>query len=432
MVLRPSRDFGDGATSAGAVLRHRSHWEAGMKRYSHLLAGGLGWLTAFALVLGVMPGVGVARAAPAEQAGQFIKVTVRAGDNLAKYTRIYGVTGAALRGANPQLVDPNIIHPGDIITIPVIHTTTPSLTTPFFYTVQAGDTLLSVARRFEQYPDVIAQTNGLQNDVLVLGRTLLLPAGPHVHFAVQGETLRTIAARYGTTVDFLLTGNSLPNPDRIFVAQPIFIPIIYGALPVAVTPVSVPAPTAAPGATAVPGATATPAPTAIPGSNPNWIRVTVRSGESFVTYVTRFGVTAGLLRQANPQILDPNVIFPGNTVFVPVVVSFTPSRTTPFFYVVQGGETAASISGKFEMTSDTLTRANGGANFAVGSTILVPAGPHLYTVKAGETLSSIAAKFGATVDVLLGANSIPNPNTLPVGQQLVIPTQFNKTPLPFG
>jgi lysozyme len=310
-----------------------------------------------------------------------------------------------------------------------VSTTTPSLTTPFFYTVQAGDTLLVIARRFEQYPDVIATANALQNDVVVVGRTLLMPAGPHLHFTVQGETLRTIAARYGTTVDFLLTGNSLPNPDRIFVNQPIFIPIRYNAAPIPITPLATPVPN-----TPVPGATPTagPSPTPIPGSNPNFIRVTVRAGESFVTYVARYGVTGGVLRQANPQILDPNLIFPGNIVIVPVLVSNTPSRTTPFFYGVQGGETAASIAAKFEMTADTLTRANPGANFAAGSTILVPAGPHLYAVRQGDTLSGIAAKFGTTVDVLLGANSIPNPNTLPVGQQLTIPTQFNKQPLPYN
>ena len=397
-----------------------------MKKNTTLLAGSLGWLTALALVLG-LGGAGVVRAAPAEQAGQFIKVTVKAGDNLAKYTRIYGVTGAALRGANPQLVDPNLIHPGQVITIPVAQTNTPSLTTPFFYVVQAGDTLLKVARRFEQYPDIISGVNALQNDVLVLGRTLLMPAGPHVHYAVQGETLRSIAARYGATVDFLLTGNSLPNPDRIFVDQPIFIPIRYGAAPIAITGVATPVP-----ATAAPGATAGPSPTPVPGSNPNFIRLTVRSGESFVTYVARYGVTGGLLRQANPQILNPNLIFPGNTVIVPVIVSFTPSRTTPFFYAVLGGENANTIAAKFEMTADTLTKANPGANFAVGSTVLIPAGPHLYTVKAGDTLSSIAAKFATTTDVLLGANSIPNPNTIALGTKLVIPTQFNKTPLPFS
>jgi LysM repeat protein len=401
-----------------------------MKRNSNLMAGGLGWLTALTLVLAIALGTAastpVARAAPAEQSGDLIKVIVRAGDNLAKYTRIYGVTGGALRAANPQLVDPNIILPGQTITVPVVSTTTPSLTTPFFYTVQSGDTLLALARRFEQYSDVIAQANALQNDVLVLGRTLLIPAGPHVHFAVQGETLRIIAARYGTTVDFLLTGNNLPNPDRIFVAQPIFIPIRYGAAPIPITAVTTPVPN-----TPAPGATPTAGPSPTPIGNPNFIHVTVRAGESFVTYVARYGVSGGVLRQANPQILDPNLIFPGNTVIVPVITSFTPSRTTPFFYVVQGGETAASLAARFEMTADTLTRANPGANFAAGSTILVPAGPHLYAVRAGDTLGGIAAKFGTTVDVLLGANSIPNPNTVPVGQQLTIPTQFNKQPLPY-
>jgi LysM repeat protein len=252
-----------------------------------------------------------------------------------------------------------------------------------------------------------------------------------LHFTVAGETMRSIAARYGTTVDFLLTGNSLPNPDRIFVGQPIFIPIQYGKAPLPITgaPTAVP-PTAAPGATATAAPTAGPAPTPI--GNPNFIHATVRAGESFVTYVARYGVTGGVLRAANPQILDPNLIFPGNTVIVPVLTSFTPSRTTPFFYTVAAGETAASLAARFEMTADTLTKANPGANFAAGSTILVPAGPHLYTVKAGDTVSSIAAKFGATADVVLGANSIPNPNTLPVGQQLVIPTQFNKQPLPYN
>lgn len=399
-----------------------------MKRHSNFGAGGLSWLTVLALLLGLVVSARVVRAAPTEQNGQFIQVVVRAGDNFAKYTRLYGVSGGAIRTANPQIPDPNIIHPGQTITIPVVSTTTPSLTTPFFYTVQAGDTLLSIARRFEQYPDVIAQANGLQNDVVVAGSTLLLPAGPHLHYAVQGETMRTIAARYGTTVDFLLTGNNLPNPDRIFVNQPIFIPIRYNAAPIAITPVATPVPnTPAPGATP----TAGPSPTAVPGSNPNFIRVTVHAGESFVTYVARYGVTGGVLRQANPQILDPNLIFPGNTVIVPVLASNTPSRTTPFFYVVQGGESAASLAGKFEMTADTLTRANPGANFAAGSTILVPAGPHLYAVRQGDTLGGIAGKFGTTVDVLLGANSIPNPNTLPVGQQLTIPTQFNRQPLPY-
>ncbi len=196
-----------------------------------LLASVLGWVAALVLV-GAVARAGVAQAAPGAQAGSLITVTVKAGDNLAKYTRLYGVSGASLRAANPQLKDPNLIFPGQIITIPVVQSFTPSLTTPFYYVVQSGDQLNSLAKQFEQYPDVIAQANSLKNNVLIVEQTLLIPAGPHLHYTVAGETLRSIGARYGVTVQFLLTGNNLPNPDRIFIGQPIFVPLIYNAAPV--------------------------------------------------------------------------------------------------------------------------------------------------------------------------------------------------------
>jgi spore germination protein len=64
------------------------------------------------------------------------------------------------------------------------------------------------------------------------GTTLLVPAGPHLYTVKAGDELRTIAARYGTTVEFLLTGNNLPNPDRIYIGQLIFIPVQYHAQPI--------------------------------------------------------------------------------------------------------------------------------------------------------------------------------------------------------
>jgi LysM repeat protein len=407
-----------------------------MKRRSLLLATAFGCLLAFVVIGGLAASPQPAAAAPLAQAAPYITVTVQPGDFLARYTFIYGVSGPAIVAANP-LPDPNLIFPGQVITIPVARTNTPSLTTPFYYLVQPGDTLASIAGRFEMDPSLIVATNKLPSDVVVAGATLLIPAGPHRHYAVAGETLKR-AARYGTTVEFLLRGNSLPNPDLIYIGQPIFIPIQYNAQPIPITDVpAAPAPTAAPAtATAAPGATAvpptaTPAPTAVPGTE-NYIRVTVRTGESFLTYVTRYGVSGGRLRIANPQILNPHVIHPGDVVIVPVVSSSTPSRTTPFFYVVQAGETAAALAARFEMTADTLTRANPGASFAAGSTVLVPAGPHLYTVKAGETLAAVAAKYGTTVEFLLTGNSLPNPNAVFPGQQIFIPIQFDKAPVPFS
>ncbi len=375
-----------------------------------------------------------AEAAPPAQASNFITVTVIAGDYLGKYARLYGASGHAMLAANPQIKDGNLIYPGQVITIPVVRTTTPSLTTPFYYTVQEGDTLTSIGRKFEMDSSVVAYANGITNGIAVLGKTYLIPAGPHQHFVLAGETLRVIAERYGTTVTFLLTGNNLPNPDLIFVGQPIFIPIIFDARPVPLTGGGTPAPTGTPGPsptprppTATPGPTATrtPAPSPAPGS---FIFVTVRSGESLLTYVYRFGVTGSSIRAVNPQLIDPNIIFPGDVITIPVLVSFTPSRTTPFFYVVAAGDTTTSIAGKFEMDVEVLTAHNPGANFAVGSTILLPAGPHLYTVVAGDDLKGIAAKYGTTVDFLLTGNNLPNPDLIFIDQQIFIPTQYNAAP----
>ncbi len=400
-----------------------------MKNRSILLAGALGSLLVLACVAALALNAGPAQAAPEAQAGALITVTVKSGDNLGKYTRIYGVSGASLVAAN-SLPNPNLIFPGQTITIPVVRSSTPSLTTPFFHTVVAGDTLNGLAARFEMDPSLIVNNNGLTSDVLVLGRVLLIPAGPHSHIARAGETLKSIAALHAIPVATLISNNpGVANPDLIFVGQPIFIPIQYNAAPLALHgDVAIPA-TPVPGASLTP-VPATPTATPIPGSA-NWIKVTVHSGESLVTYVARYGVSGGLIRQANPQLKDPNLIFPGDIINIPVNVSFTPSRTTPFFYVVQAGDTTTSIGLKFEMAADTLIKHNPGAGFAAGSTILVPAGPHVYRVRQGDTMAKIATKYGTTVDFLLTGNQLPDANAIFLNQEIFIPLQLNKNPLPY-
>ncbi len=258
-----------------------------MKIRNILLAGMSGSLLVLACLLAVSFHPGVAHAAPAPASSGFITVTVKAGDNLAKYTYLFGVTPADLIAAN-HFNDPNLIFPGQVVTVPVVKSFTPSLTTPFYYVVQAGDQLNVLASRFEMGPSYIAGANGLQSDVIVTGATLLIPAGPHSHVAVAGETLKSIAARYGVPVAVLISNNpGVSNPDLIFVGQPIFIPIQYGAQPVPLS--GNPAPTPVPGTavlTSTPGGptpTQTPVPSATAVGANNFIQVTVYSGESFVT-----------------------------------------------------------------------------------------------------------------------------------------------------
>lgn len=400
-------------------------------------------LTVFTLLFSVSGLPRAAQAAPLRQGtAEFITVTIQPGDTLLLYTYLYGVTGRAIMNSN-VIKDPNNIPLGTVLVIPVVKSFIPSLTTPFYYIGQAGDTLAAVAKQFEMNPTTIANANALgSKNTLVQGVTYLIPAGPHLYTVRQGDTLKLIAQHYHTTVEFLLKGNSLPNPDFIYPNQQIFIPIQYNVAPLPIAEAS-----ALPVATETPmGSTdtsATPAPTAVPGTpvpaaTPSlaivpgqYIQVRLKSGENFLVYSIRYGVNGAALRAVNLQIKDPNNFPIGTVVTIPVTASFTPSRTTPFFYVVQSGENAAIIALKFGMSATVLQSANPKDPFASGSTILVPAGPHIYTVQQGDTLKIVAALYATTIEKLLAFNSLPNPDLIYPGQQIFIPIQYNAKPVPF-
>ncbi|MGH2562408.1 MAG: LysM peptidoglycan-binding domain-containing protein [Thermomicrobiales bacterium] len=48
-------------------------------------------------------------------------------------------------------------------------------------------------------------------------------------------------------------------------------------------------------------------------------------------------------------------------------------------------------------------------------------GEQTYVVQPGDSLSSIASEFGVTQEALRAANGIEDPNSIYVGQQLIIP-----------
>jgi len=117
---------------------------------------------------------------------------------------------------------------------------TPALATPtstpalgqFEYTVQWGDTVFSLARRFNTTVEAIVALNGLQDPALIrIGQVLKIsgtpaPApGPSAEYIVQpGDTLFSIARRYNTTVEALRRANGIVNPWYIRVGQKLVIP----------------------------------------------------------------------------------------------------------------------------------------------------------------------------------------------------------------
>jgi len=157
---------------------------------------------------------------------------VKAGDTLQIIARRYGTTWQAIAAAN-GLVNANFIYTGQRLIIPSGGYTPPApgpspQPNPGTYVVQAGDTLQIIAARFRTTWQAIAAANNLPNaNFIYTGQRLVIPSAPRptqTYVVRAGDTLFSIAQRYGTTVQVIQTANNLPNPNSIYAGQTLMIP----------------------------------------------------------------------------------------------------------------------------------------------------------------------------------------------------------------
>ena len=91
------------------------------------------------------------------------------------------------------------------------------------YTVQSGDSLTSIANKFGVRIQNIQNYNSIDNpDKIIIGDVLKIPSeSTHTsYYVVQyGDTLENIANKFGTTVSKLQELNNIANPDYIQVGQ---------------------------------------------------------------------------------------------------------------------------------------------------------------------------------------------------------------------
>lgn len=115
--------------------------------------------------------------------------TVVRGDTLNKLSRKYQVGIATIRKANGMKSDavmlgqklkiPGAIEPAPEPAPPAVaETPAPAPQAARSHTVTRGDTLDRIARKYRVTPQQIMQANGMKNDVVRLGRKLVIPAAP--------------------------------------------------------------------------------------------------------------------------------------------------------------------------------------------------------------------------------------------------------------
>lgn len=92
------------------------------------------------------------------------------------------------------------------------------------YTVRSGDTLSSIASKFGTSYQTLAILNGISNPNLIyIGQVLRVngsASAGSVYYTVRvGDNLSSIASRYGTSYQSIASLNGLTNPNLIYVGQ---------------------------------------------------------------------------------------------------------------------------------------------------------------------------------------------------------------------
>lgn len=170
---------------------------------------------------------------------------------------------------------------------PIPPTATPAPTAtpvPVQHVVQWGDTVYSLARRYGTTVEAIAQANNLPPNYLIkVGQVLIIPGAPvsaEVYVVKPGDTLYSIASRYGISWQTLASVNRILNPSLLQVGQRLIIPS---------------------------GATTPP-----PGAKTH----IVKPGETLYRIALMYGKTVQEIALAN-NLANVNIIYPGQQLIIP-------------------------------------------------------------------------------------------------------------------
>ncbi len=226
-----------------------------------------------------------ASTSPAFASGCGTSVTVVSGDTLRKIADRCGTTLSAFRLANPEIGWGNLIYPNQVLLLPgaILYGDNGYDT----YIVARGDTLKSLATRFGTSVDILLSLNkSITNANLIYeGQRLVVPSGRgvpvpppttggQVYYAQRGDTLRKIADKFSTTVDAILKVNTqITNPNLIYVGQAITIPADVATY-------------------------------------------MVQRGETLRIIANRYGTTVDTLLALNPNIWNANLIYVGQVIRV--------------------------------------------------------------------------------------------------------------------
>ena len=150
--------------------------------------------------------------------------TVKKGDSLYSIAKKYNTTVEEIKRINN--LSSNILNIGDVLELP-------SNNKAEIYIVKKGDSLYKIANMYNTTVEKIKQINNLSNDLLSIGQELKIPNSDLdknadeeflIYIVKQGDSLYSIAKRYNTTINRLKQVNGIEN-NIIYKGQKILIPV---------------------------------------------------------------------------------------------------------------------------------------------------------------------------------------------------------------
>ena len=255
------------------------------------------------------------------------------------------------------------------------------------YTVQKGESLWSIAKKFNVTVEELKLVNNLTSNLLSVGQKLVIPKeeepepGEYTIYIVKaGDNLYSIAKRYDINVNDLIKYNNL-STTGLSIGQQLLIP-------------------------------------AISNNQDEYDTYIVQSGDTLYQIARRFNTDTDKLMDINN--LSSNILTIGQKILVPKTNE--PISSDEINYVVKKGDNLYTIANKYGISVNELKNYNNLSTSAlqIGQVLKIPTPSGItYIVKSGDNLYSIASKYNTTVDELKKKNNLSG-NNLSIGQILII------------
>ena len=163
----------------------------------------------------------------------------------------------------------------------------------------------------------------------------------------------------------------------------------------------------------------------------NLTQIYIKRGDTLSGLAIKYNTTVEFLAKIN-NIKNPNLIYAGDKLFVPVVNSNEENVNGEIgnynIYTVKKGDTLSQLALNYNTTVETIAELNNINNpnlIFIGQKLKIPKtnnnkNPMFYTIKYGDTLYSISRRYNTSIANLVRINRIKNPNLIYAGNVIKI------------